>query len=60
MTAIDYTERRGPIVIAVDECAELFATAPETSEEFERAVADVMALLATRRECAAIDLGEGL
>lgn len=59
MTAIDYTEHRRSIVIAVDECAELFASEPECSEEFERVVADVMALLAARQHVA-IDFGEGL
>ncbi|THV40561.1 hypothetical protein [Glycomyces buryatensis] len=40
------TKARPPaICIATDECAELFEGDRETSEEFERTVADALALL---------------
>ncbi|MEV3937309.1 hypothetical protein AB0K52_15185 [Glycomyces sp. NPDC049804] len=60
MTASNTERHLGTTVVAVDEIAELFAAETETSEEFERAVADVMALLTKCHECTVIDFGEDL
>ncbi|WP_158299752.1 hypothetical protein [Glycomyces paridis] len=47
MSPNDIQTAEGPaVVLMVDECTELFDTATERSEAFERAVADVLALFA--------------
>lgn len=52
MTTIDRaTETRPPAIrIVIDECAELFNGDRKTTDEFDRAVADVLAILGTRKQ----------